>query len=426
MLRSGDSPFPRVLTTLERRLRFEAVALRAVLKVSELLALTFGHRLARMRDSVHRHVRDHSRYEGLAFQVRLARECTEILAARWEKIPERHRPHYTPEQRFRILRLKKLMVLSQEETARTFQICRMTISRWEVETETERQKETVGSLVRPSPPVRRFADVVRETVKTLALAGVGGNDAIALTLARAGWRISSRAVGRIRKERSPRPPSSEPVAEGTSRVLRASNPLHVLMADLTDIPGLFRLFSFKLAAVLDAFSRFPLGFRVFEKEPTAREMASLVQKTARCHGLPRHFVSDQGPCFKADRFRSVLRKLGIQQRFGAVGKTGSIALIERFWRSLKATLRLAFFRPLLREDLERRVELSLIHYAYFRPHQGLGGATPAEVYFGLTPAHLFAMPPPRGRPGDRVPDPPFEIRFLDAEHTLPILLKRAA
>src|ERR1035437_5590094 len=42
-----------------------------------------------------------------------------------------------------------------------------------------------------------------------------------------------------------------------------------------------------------------------------------------------------------------------------------------------------------------KIELGLIHYAYFRSHQGLGGTTPAEIYFGRTPSHFSAIPPPR-------------------------------
>jgi hypothetical protein len=36
----------------------------------------------------------------------MTREAAEILGARWGKVPERHRPHYAPEQRFRILRIR--------------------------------------------------------------------------------------------------------------------------------------------------------------------------------------------------------------------------------------------------------------------------------------------------------------------------------
>jgi hypothetical protein len=116
----------------------------------------------------------------------------------------------------------------------------------------------------------------------------------------------------------------------------------------------------------------------------------------------------------------------VKQRFGAVGKKGSIALIERLWRTLKDTLGLRLLRPLATEDLIEKVEMGLLHYAHFRPHQGLGGATPAEMYFGRTPAHLAAIPPPRGRPGDRPTDSPFRVDYLDAERLLPVLVRKAA
>ena len=68
----------------------------------------------------------------------------------------------------------------------------------------------------------------------------------------------------------------------------------------------------------------------------------------------------------------------------------------------------------------------LVHYAYFRPHQGLGGATPAEIYFGRTPSHLSAIPPPRGRPGEGPTDWLFRVEYLDAERMLPVLARKAA
>ena len=116
----------------------------------------------------------------------------------------------------------------------------------------------------------------------------------------------------------------------------------------------------------------------------------------------------------------------MKQRFGAVGKKGSIALIERLWRTLKDTLGLRFLRPLAAQDLAEKIELGLCHYARFRPHQGIGGATPAEMYFGRTPSHLSAIPPPRGRPSEGPFDSPFCVEYLDAERLLPVLIRKAA
>jgi hypothetical protein len=116
----------------------------------------------------------------------------------------------------------------------------------------------------------------------------------------------------------------------------------------------------------------------------------------------------------------------VKQRFGAVGRNGSIALIERLWRTLKDTLGLRLLRPSVADDLLEKIEIGLVHYAHFRPHQALGGATPTEIYFGQTPAHLSAIPPPRGRPGEGAMDSPFRVEYLDAERLLPLLVRKAA
>jgi transposase InsO family protein/DNA-binding transcriptional regulator YiaG len=364
------------------------------------------------------------RAEESALLLRMMREAAAILGARWEKVPERQRPHYGPEQRFRILRIRSFLGLSQRETAAMFRVSPETVARWEMDTKNS-DVEAARPLVAPNPPVRRFADVVRATVKTMELAGFGGNDLIARTLARAGWKLSARTVGRIRRECWRYPPLPE-AASGVPRVVRAKRPNHVWMVDLTDVKGLFGLVTFKVAVVFDAFSRMPLSIRVFSKEPSSAEIARLVSRTAKRRGKPAHFVSDRGPCFTGEVFCLRLRRLGVKQRFGAVGKKGSIALIERLWRTLKDTLGLRLLRPSAAEDLATTVELGLVHYAYFRPHQGLGGATPAEVYSGRTPAHLAAIPPPRGRPGEGPMDSPLRVEYLDEERLLPVLFQRAA
>jgi len=368
------------------------------------------------------------RAEESALLLRMMREAAAILGARWDKVPERQRPHYGPEHRFRILRIRTFLGLSQRETSAMFRVSVETVARWETEAMSPGEEGPCPSprpLVAPNPPVRRFADAVRAVVKTMELAGFGGNDLIARTLARAGWKLSARTVGRIRRERWPTPPPPE-AASGVPRAVRAKRPNHVWMVDLTDVKGLFGLVTFKVAVVFDAFSRMPLSIWVFSKEASALEIARFVSKAAKRHGRPAHFVSDRGPCFTGEVFCLRLRRLGVKQRFGAVGKKGSIALIERMWRTLKDTLGLRLLRPSAAEDLAATVEMGLVHYAHFRPHQGLGGATPAEMYFGRTPAHLSAIPPPRGRPGEGPMDSPFRIDYLDVEHLLPVLVQKAA
>jgi transposase InsO family protein len=399
-------------------------ALPALLRASQLLGLALGSALGRLRESGVTAARMFEKAEEQALLLRVMREAAAILGARWDKVPERQRPHYGPEQRFRVLRIRSFLGLSQRETAAMFRVSVETIARWEMET-TSTDGEAPHPLVAPNPPVRRFADVVRALVKTMELVGFGGNDLIARTLACAGWKLSARTVGRIRRERWPLPRVPEKVST-VPRAVRAKHPNHVWMADLTDVKGLFGLVTFKVAVVFDAFSRMPLSARVFSKEASALEIARFVSRTAQSHGRPAHFVSDRARCFTGQIFRRKLLRLGVKQRFGAVGKKGSIAIIERLWRTLKDTLGLRLLRPLAAEDLAATVELGLLHYAHFRPHQALGGATPAEIYFGRAPSHLSAIPPPRGRPGEGPLDLPFRVDYLDAERLLPVLVRKAA
>jgi transposase InsO family protein len=420
---SPATPFDdRVVVSIAKRRRFNPRALSALLKARELLALSLGLLLAKVRETADPVQGLMARVKELEVLLAQAREEADILRARLERLEPRRRPRYSPRQRFRILLFMKTYVMSVAETARRFLVSTQTLARWMKEASLRPDRDTVGSLIEPVPPVRRYDDVTRHLIQHMDEMGFGGNDTIAHALARAGWRVSPRTVGRVRKEK--RIPEPGPLLP--PRALEARRPNHVWMMDLTEIPSLFRIFSFKLGVVIDVFSRMPLARRVFLAEPRAKEVAGLLEQAASSHGAPRHFVSDRGAQFTAETFQAGLKALGIRQRFGAIGKTGSIAIVERLWRTLKEALGLAFLKPLTREELERRLKIGLLHYAYLRPHQALQGATPAEVYFGIRPAHLSAVSPPRGRPGQRSTGLGLVAVHVDPERRLPILLPKAA
>ena len=352
----------------------------------------------------------------------------EVMKARLARFPARQRKHYTPEERFQILVLMRTYGLSRTETARIFLVDSQTVSRWAREAMSEPERRAVGALVRADPPLRGYDDVVKRLVQMLDAFDVGGSKRIAQMLARAGMRIGRETVRRYR--RAPRPPKAPPESRVAGPVLRAKYTNHIWLADLTEIRGFLGLFVFKLVVVLDLFSRFPLAFAVFRKEPSSEEVLGVLDGAMRQHGRPRHFVSDQGSQFTAGVFRETLDVLRIKQRFGAIGHYGSIAIIERLWRSLKELLDIRRWPPLSQAHLEARVELALAYYAALRPHQGLDGATPAEVFLGKEPAATRAVRPPRI--GERDPtdrDPlPFEVVFLDTERRLPVIvpIERAA
>jgi hypothetical protein len=170
----------------------------------------------------------------------------------------------------------------------------------------------------------------------------------------------------------------------------------------------------------------PLAFKVFHSEPTAMQVSALVRYAAQRFGLSKHFVSDRGSQFTSDSLAAVLRRFGAHHRFGAIGRTGSIAVIERFWRTLKERLAQYATRPLIKDELERRLRLQLLFYAWFRPHQALHGGTPGEIYFGVKRMEIVSGGAPRAVAGCGAAEAPFSIGYLDREECLPLLLPRAA
>jgi transposase InsO family protein len=422
------SPYlDRLLRAAMKRRSLDGLALRALLKATHLLGLALAERLRQYRDSDDPVIDRFAEMQEQALHVALLQEALDILASRWDKLPERQRPHYTPEARFRILRLKSLLALPAHETERMFRVSSETVLRWEQEALREPERRTVGSLLEPVPPVRRYCDVVRHLVRTLALTGLPGDRSMAAHLARAGLRLSRRTIQRIRKEKPIGPTSPLPPSPAAGRVVRARFPHHVWMLDLTEVSGFLRLFSFKLAVVFDVFSRLPRAGTVFCSEPTSRDIVRLFGAAAGRFGPPRHSVSDQGPQFTAEEFRRALERRGVRHRYGAIGKSGSIAVFERFFRTLKTLAQTRELPPLVKADLERRLATAFDYYVWLRPHQGLEGRTPAEVFLDRRPAHLDAVPPPRGRPGKRFEfTGVFEVRYLDPEQHLPFLIRRAA
>lgn len=398
------------------------LALRAILRAHELLGVATGLHLreTRAQDDPLRH--QQARVEEAELRARLAWEAVEMLRARLAKVPERHRPHYTPTQRFRILEIKRFLAWTLPETAEAFLLWPGTVASWE--RQVRPGVTTVGVTVRPAPPVVRMSDAVRSLVQAMSRLGFGSGDLIAQTLVRAGWRLSARTVGRIvREPLRPSPTPDEP--RRPQRPVRANFVHHVWMADVSEVRA-FLGSAFYMATIFDACSRVPLAFQTLDRKPRSLDMARLLRRAVRAFGKPRHVITDLGPEFRG-AFSARLRRLGVAQRFRRQGYVAGTARLESFWRTLKnsASLRLPLFLTL--EDLERRLAPALVHYICFRPHHGLKGATPAEVFLGLEPARVRAQRAPRGRPGEGSLAVPFRIEMLAPhEQRFPVLVPAAA
>ena len=185
-----------------------------------------------------------------------------------------------------------------------------------------------------------------------------------------------------------------------------------------------------------------MGFTLFLQERTSQAVrAFLGRAQATNRATPRHLICDKGPQFWCDGFKNWCLRKSLRPRFGAVGKHGSIAVVERALRTMKELLGGLPLVPLRREAFRHELAVSFAWYNEHRPHTSLDGATPHEVYVGSRPANRLPRWEPRpdwpraspcskpctlvkGQPGARLS---LEVRFHKGREHLPVLqLKRAA
>jgi transposase InsO family protein len=304
-------------------------------------------------------------------------------------------------------------------------------------------------------PINRFPDFVRYAGQRLkALCPNLGKAKIAEMLCRAGLHLGATTVARIVKE-APAPPPAEATAE-SGRVVTAKHPNHVWHIDLTTVstsagswaPWLpFALpqcwpFCWWLALVIDHYSRRAMGFSVFPKRPTSIAVRSFLRRLiARARVTPKYVICDKDSIFWCDGFKRWCRRKRIRPRFGAVGQHGSIAVIERFIRTMKdeGTRRLVV--PQRQTTFCRALDHFFAWYNGHRPHTALEGRTPNEIYLRLRPANRRPRIEPRqrwprrapcarpqtliaGQPGDRFA---LHVTFHGGQRHLPVVsLKPAA
>jgi len=392
----------------------------------------------------------------------LLAEVARIKDARMGRIPGARRPHYTPEERLQILTLRALHGWTAAETARRFLVTDATITEWMHRLD----EEGPDALVQIREPVNRFPEFVRVIVRELrASLPAMGKVRIAQTLARAGVHLAASTVKRMLREHpaAPKPPpdapggvadeGDRPRASGrTGRTVTARHPHHVWNIDLTIVPTVAGLwvpwfpfaclqcwpFAWWVAVVVDHFSRAVIRTEVFRKQPTAADMCMLLDRAVAETGrAPKYTVTDKGVQFRSE-FREWCARNEVKPRFGAIGKHGSIALIERFMRTLKDEGFRRILVPLGIEEMRGELAATVHWYNEHRPHRALRGATPAEVRDGRMPANEKPRLEPRARHplargsakelARRCTEPiVLDVTFVDGRKHLPIVaLKRAA
>ncbi len=269
-----------------------------------------------------------------------------------------------------ILLLQAATGWSIAATAHRFLVTTHTLGTWKQKLDDAGE----AALVRLAQPVNRFPDQVRQLVRDLKrLYPSMGRQRIADVLARTGLVLAASTVRRMLHEAPTASPESAPQSRVTTQTLaevtdtascedtaqaEPSTPKgvtarytdHVWHCDLTLVPTAAGFwvpwlpfavwlgwpFTYWVVGVVDQFSRASIKLKAFKQHPSGRDVRRFLDSAIRRAGrAPKHLISDQGVQFRQDYRRWCARR-GIKPRWGAVGNHGSIAIIERFWRSMKA------------------------------------------------------------------------------------------
>ncbi len=346
-----------------------------------------------------------ARIHRLETEVAVLREELRINGARMRRIDPHRRLQFSPVERMAILELRTMCGWSKAETARRFFVSDATIRAW-------LRRADDDSLLRTNAPVNRFPDLVRYAVQQIKLfCPALGKVKISQTLARAGIHLGRSTVQRILREEPaemPEPPSD--ASGGRCRIV-AKYAGHTWHADLTAVPisGGFWTYwvphairqrwpvCWWLLNTVDHYSRRSMGFAVFRSKPSSEEVTAAFDHILRKEGTkPKHLIVDQGSQFKCEHFEQWCETANILPRFGAVGRHGSIAVVERFHRTAKELLAMITV-PEDQTQFEREVKLITEWYNEHRPHDTLNGKTPNEVFFSRPAANEQPRIEPRPR-----------------------------
>lgn len=172
------------------------------------------------------------------------------------------------------------------------------------------------------------------------------------------------------------PHPSNPVYPYLLKDMEITRPMQVWCTDITYIP-MKRGFMY-LVAIVDWYSRAVLSWRISNTMDTDFCLDALNEALGK-YGRPDVFNSDQGSQFTSQSFTGRILEVGTKISMDGRGRWRDNVIIERLWRSLKQEC-------LYINDLETPSKVHKLLRDWFafynerRPHTGVGGAKPMQVF----------------------------------------------
>lgn len=149
---------------------------------------------------------------------------------------------------------------------------------------------------------------------------------------------------------------------------------------ITGIPVLY------LIDILDDYSRFCVAAELC-RDQRADTLLEVFHNACQRYGTPEKLLTDQGSGFyswslERTRFQDYLDEMGIEHIVADAHSPQTLGKVEKFHQSIKNELiRKVRFSSF--EEASRQISKYIMTYNYERPHQGIGGARPADRFHGV-------------------------------------------
>ncbi len=204
----------------------------------------------------------------------------------------------------------------------------------------------------------------------------------------AGLGVSETVVRRVLHEAGLMEPTRQagPARQRPPRRFERAQPNQMWQSDIFTFL-LRRHERLYLTAFMDDHSRFLVSHALAHHQKSALVMEALERGIA-AFGPPREVLTDNGRQYTAWRgttvFEETLRREGIHHIKSRPQHPQTLGKVERFWKTLwDEFLSRTVFADF--DDCARRLKLFIDAYNFQRPHQALGGLTPADRYFRAAP-----------------------------------------
>lgn len=140
-----------------------------------------------------------------------------------------------------------------------------------------------------------------------------------------------------------------------------------------------------LTALIDVHSRMIVDWELSTTMDSGFILIMLKRAFAKV--TPEILNSDQGSQYTSDKYIETVKEVKVTISMDGRGRATDNAYIERFWRTLKQQ-EVYLHEYSSPKEARNRIAAFIESYNYFRPHQGLNGKTPGQVYQGVLPLRM--------------------------------------